>query len=219
MVESHLKFFTLVERETIENIVKEHKAEPEKRLAQNVLANEVVTLLHGPEVLSSVTTVKDLMYPSKKEQPLDSESDTSLETQKQELKQYIKALSNYPDVYKKMLLPEVLTTEIAYIMVKTGLAKNKTQAMKAMSSGGVTYGRIPKKVTKNELVTLDMLELETLLIIRIGSNVKAIHCFPTFDSDKSTKVSETSSEEDDASELDDDAGVTWAPSTHRANRR
>ena len=45
----YLKFFTWLERETIETMERAHAAAPEKRDAQRLLAREVTTLVHGEE--------------------------------------------------------------------------------------------------------------------------------------------------------------------------
>ena len=45
----YLRFFTFLDRETIEDLEKTHEEKPHERLAQRTLANEVTRMLHGQE--------------------------------------------------------------------------------------------------------------------------------------------------------------------------
>ncbi len=45
----YLRFFTFLDKETIEDLEQRHAAQPHERLAQKALANEVTRMLHGQE--------------------------------------------------------------------------------------------------------------------------------------------------------------------------
>lgn len=48
-VEKYLKMFTLLPVEEIDAVVREHEIQPERRLAQKLLAKEVTLMIHGSE--------------------------------------------------------------------------------------------------------------------------------------------------------------------------
>jgi tyrosyl-tRNA synthetase len=61
-VEKLLKFFTLLSKQEVEDIMSQHKADPHLRHAQRKLAVEVTTLIHGREVASSVEWASEKLW-------------------------------------------------------------------------------------------------------------------------------------------------------------
>jgi tyrosyl-tRNA synthetase len=59
---SRLKQFTFLSREEIEDIEKTLETEPEKRLAQTRLAQEVVEMVHGKDALKQAMNVSDALF-------------------------------------------------------------------------------------------------------------------------------------------------------------
>ena len=62
--EQYLKIFTLLPLERITEIVQEHAKTPEKRLAQRTLAEEVVSLVHRPQVAEKCIFQTAALYPA-----------------------------------------------------------------------------------------------------------------------------------------------------------
>jgi tyrosyl-tRNA synthetase len=58
----YLKFLTFLSRTEIEEIEKEQKAEPEKRIAQQALAREVITFLHGKEAYEQALKISRALF-------------------------------------------------------------------------------------------------------------------------------------------------------------
>ena len=58
----YLKKLTFLTKEEIEEIEKEHNAAPEKRLAQKVLAREVITFLHGAEEAEAAKVKSEALF-------------------------------------------------------------------------------------------------------------------------------------------------------------
>jgi len=194
----------------------DHKAEPEKRIAQNLLANEVVWLLHGQESLRSVVSVKNLIFPDRK-QDTPSIEGIPVSQKGSDLPSYIYALRNQGDIYSKILLSQLLVKNVVHLMVETGLAPTKTQANKLVIGGSVFYGRDPKRVTNGlNMVTLDMLEEETLLLLRVGRNVRAIHGVQPSPDDEIEESTETKS---DSKPEKDKNLVAWKPTSYGRVRR
>jgi len=62
--EQYLKIFTLLSLERISEISQEHAKAPEKRLAQRILAEEVVTLVHSAKVAEKCIFQTAALYPA-----------------------------------------------------------------------------------------------------------------------------------------------------------
>ena len=62
VVIDYLKKLTFLDRETIEQIEKEHFAAPEKRMAQKRLAKEILDDLHGEGAFEEAEKISELMF-------------------------------------------------------------------------------------------------------------------------------------------------------------
>lgn len=62
--EQYLKIFTLLPLERIAEISQEHAKAPEKRLAQRILAKEIVTLVHSAELAEKCNFQTAALYPT-----------------------------------------------------------------------------------------------------------------------------------------------------------
>ncbi|KDQ57474.1 hypothetical protein JAAARDRAFT_156185 [Jaapia argillacea MUCL 33604] len=60
--EKHLKMFTLLSLERIQDIVKNHSKAPEKRVAQRLLADEVTLMVHGKAGLRKAHSATELLF-------------------------------------------------------------------------------------------------------------------------------------------------------------
>ena len=58
----YLKKLTFLSKEEIEDIEKEHKKIPEKRLAQETLAKEIITFLHGENAYNDAKTISKALF-------------------------------------------------------------------------------------------------------------------------------------------------------------
>ena len=58
----YLKKLTFLSKEEIETIEKEHKKTPEKRLAQETLAKEIITFLHGENAYNDAKTISKALF-------------------------------------------------------------------------------------------------------------------------------------------------------------
>ena len=62
LVESYLKVFTFLTKDEIEDIMEKHKKEPHLRLAQKVLAKEVITDLHGEDEFNKALKISEALF-------------------------------------------------------------------------------------------------------------------------------------------------------------
>ncbi len=60
--ERFIKFYTFLDKETIEKLTAEHKEEPHRRILQNALADSVTTLVHGEEELELAKKASQILF-------------------------------------------------------------------------------------------------------------------------------------------------------------
>lgn len=61
-VERYLKYFTLLSLDSVQSIVEEHTASPEKRIAQRTLADEVTEMVHGAEAVKRAQIATQVLF-------------------------------------------------------------------------------------------------------------------------------------------------------------
>ena len=61
-VEEYLKVFTFLSPDEIMNIMKEHKENPEARIAQKTLAREIITDLHGEDSYDKALKISESLF-------------------------------------------------------------------------------------------------------------------------------------------------------------
>ena len=107
MDKEYLKVFTFLTKEEIENIMKEQKECPEKRVAQKTLAFEVVKDLHGLEEAEKAKQTSEDIFSGKvhKDMPTKKVSESSM--------------------------------NILDLLVETELAPSKSEARRLVLQGGI----------------------------------------------------------------------------------
>ena len=60
--EKYIKIFTMLERETIEKAIEEHRADPGRRTLQKLLAEEVTRMVHGQEELDKAIRASQILF-------------------------------------------------------------------------------------------------------------------------------------------------------------
>ena len=60
--EKYIKIFTLLTREEVESLVKEHQEAPHMRLLQKRLAEEVTVLVHGRDAYDLAVEASDILF-------------------------------------------------------------------------------------------------------------------------------------------------------------
>ena len=60
--EKYIKIFTLLDRQTIESAIEEHKADPGRRSLQKLLAKEVTVMVHGQEEFEKALAASQMLF-------------------------------------------------------------------------------------------------------------------------------------------------------------
>ena len=114
-----LKIFTFLSLEEIAEIEKEFLAAPHKRLAQKVLAKEVVSLVHGPEAYQQALKITESLF-----------SGNIQELSVSELMQGLGDVPNYQVSSEDSL-------NLVDILVTAGVSPSKRQAREDVTNGAI----------------------------------------------------------------------------------
>ena len=141
VVEYLIKIYTLLEPEEIEDILRRHFEEPEKRIAQKALAFGVTSVVHGRVAAEAVENLTATLF--------NRETDFA-DFSEDELTGFAAYL---PVVSKGTMLVDILT--------KTGLAESKKKAREFIMQGAVSVNGV--KVT-------DDIAINQTAIVKKGKN-------------------------------------------------
>ena len=130
MVIEYLKRLTFLTKEEIEAIEAEHKAAPEKRLAQKKLAEEILRDLHGDGAYESAVKISELLFAGQiKEIPLSD---------------LLAGLKDVPHF-------ETKGGNVMDVLVSAGVCSSKREAREFISNGSVTLNGEPLKAMDLEI--------------------------------------------------------------------
>lgn len=130
-VEDYLKIFTLLAKERIKQVMKEHQSDPSQRRAQKTLADEVTKLVHGQNGAAASSVTKYLTS----QVSLREASRRDLEAIRQEIPSAIALTGG----------------SIVETLVKSGLAPSNTEARRLLVNGAVYINGNPVSRDKFEL--------------------------------------------------------------------
>ena len=150
-----LKIFTFLSLDEIEDIRKQFEAAPHERLAQKVLAREVVTLVHGEEAYKEALNITEQLF-----------AGNIKNLSVKELKQGLRGVPNY----------QVQADEnhnIVELLVSSGVVNSKRQAREDVQNGAIYVNGDRIQDLDYVLSDADKLENE-LTVIRRGK--KKIFC-------------------------------------------
>lgn len=153
MLDKLLKVFTLLPIQVIEqDILVRHNEDPGLRIAQRVLAREVVDLVHGNNVGEEMAYITSFLFPT----PDQSFHDTSANTLIEKFKRSgILMHLNLKDLQQELRGPTDSESEIkmSSLLAKI-LGKSKSETKKLIKAGGIYMGIDREKFIDPEDVVL-----------------------------------------------------------------
>lgn len=144
-----LKIFTLLPLDEIEEIRKQFEAAPHERLAQKILAREVVTLVHGEEAYKEALNITEQLF-----------AGNIKNLSVKELKQGLRGVPNYQVKVDDNL-------NIVEMLVTAGIVNSKRQAREDVQNGAIYVNGERIQALDYRLTDADKLENE-LTVIRRG---------------------------------------------------
>ena len=144
-----LKIFTFLSLDEIEEIRKQFEAAPHERLAQKILAREVVTLVHGEKAYQEALNITEQLF-----------AGNIKNLSVKELKQGLRGVPNYQVQAKDNL-------NIVDLLVTAGVVNSKRQAREDVQNGAIYVNGDRIQDLDYTLSDADKLENE-LTVIRRG---------------------------------------------------
>ncbi len=143
----YLKIYTFLTKEEIEDIEKKWQEHPETRLAQKILAKEVVTFLHGKEETAKAIEMSEALFSGK-------------------VKNFTKEEINI--IFKDMPKFEIEEEQnIVDFLVNNKIASSKREAREFVQAGSITINE--EKITSlDKIITKDIAIDGEVLVVRRG---------------------------------------------------
>ncbi|KAF8927668.1 tyrosyl-tRNA synthetase [Dissophora ornata] len=155
----YLQYFTLLSPDEIQTVMKQHNAEPEKRIAQQTLAKETTELVHGAEAVPKALLATHVLFGS------------SLDKIKgQEL------IEAFEHDSRMVLLAKLQVAEMSMdnLALKSGICSSKSEAKKLVKSGGFYINNTKVTDTAYRIAEKDWID-GAVCVLRSGkSNYKLI---------------------------------------------
>lgn len=149
-----LRYFTLLDRERIDELAVEVARAPEHRRAQVVLAEEVTRFVHGPEVLGLVRRATDVLFGDGDPRSLGRDEMATV----------------FAETPRTLLRSDALGTKeasLVAILASGGLFPSRKHAREAIRAGSVTVNHRPVDEV-DRLLTRDDLIGDTWIVLRRG---------------------------------------------------
>ncbi len=150
-VEELLKIYTLMLKQEIEDVLNQHRSQPERRLAQLTLADQVTELVHGSDAMKIAKLATEVTF---QDRSLDSVSDAEILTLMTELP-------------SAQISAEQLTQlGLAEVLVMLKLASSKREAREFIAANAVRINNRTVSNDSNGLFPMDMMNNNAGLIRR-----------------------------------------------------
>ena len=149
----YLRFFTFLDREQIEDVERQHTAEPQARHAQRILAEEVTRMIHGEEEMVRAAAATAALFGG--------------DLRKLDERQLREVFADVP--HSSYPLTQLGTRTLVDLLPETSLASSKREAREFLTSGSVAINgvKISPDVALDRCVTAeDLLHNRTILLRR-----------------------------------------------------
>ncbi|KAF9433600.1 tyrosyl-tRNA synthetase [Entomortierella beljakovae] len=158
-VERYLHYFTLLNADEIKSVMKQHDAEPEKRLAQHTLAKETTELVHGAEAVPKALLATHVLFGA-----------SLNEIKGHQLVDAFKYDSRLVSLSKSQV-SEMSADRFA---LESGLCASKSEAKKLIKSGGFYINNIKVADPTHHITEKDWID-GAVCVLRSGkSNYKLV---------------------------------------------
>ena len=143
--ERYIKIFTMLDRETIESLIAEHREDPGQRKLQKVLAKEVTIMVHGQESYDNAIAASQLLFGNVSAEVFRSLDERTVR----------EVFANVPSFEVKA--DEFPCNVLDLLAVKTAVFPSKGEARKMVQGGGVSLnkgkvGDINYEVTAGDVI-------------------------------------------------------------------
>jgi tyrosyl-tRNA synthetase len=149
MMEQYLKFFTFLEKEEIEKIMKTHNNKPELRLAQKTLAKEIIIFLHGEEEYNKAVKLSEILF-------------------KEEFKKLTK--EDVGQIFEKKDIIDITTTNLVDLLIEIKAANSKRESREFIKSNAIKINGEKINDLDYQITTKDYLDDKYIIVKRGKKN-------------------------------------------------
>ena len=143
----YLKFFTFLERATIDELARATAERPEAREAQRALAREVTTLVHGADQVARAERAASVLF----NEPLTAAT----------VDDVLMVLADAPST--EMALPDS-GVSLVELLATVKLASSRSEATRLVKSGGVYVNNVRAQNEKARLTIADAVGGEVIVL-------------------------------------------------------
>lgn len=155
----YLKYFTFLSRDEVEELARQHEAEPHARIAHKALAREVTALVHGEEALTEAIRASEILFGG----DLDGITEATFREVAGEVPTCELSVDRFAG--EGLWLPELLN--------EAGLAQSRGQARKDVKGGGVYVNGIRTDDEQHKLTPSDLI-FDKYILLRRGKRNYAV---------------------------------------------
>lgn len=132
--ERFIKFYTFLSKETIENLIEQHKTAPHERKLQKTLAQEVTTWVHGEEEYEKAVKASEILFGRSTAEDLVSLDEAT----------FLEIFDGVPQ--KNVSKSDLINTPIVDLLTdKSGFLKSKSEAQRELKGNSISVNK--EKVT------------------------------------------------------------------------
>ena len=159
----YLKIFTILDKEEIEHLAKEHKEAPHTRILQNKLAEELTTMVHSKESYETSVSASKMLFGKGTKKQLESLDDTTFNA----------VFSGVPhfSINKDILKEGINIFDL--LAEQTSIFKSKGEIRRLVKDNGLSLN-MEKFTDAESLINLSNLINEKHLVIRQGKKKYSI---------------------------------------------
>lgn len=158
MAPKFLRYYTLLDKTTIENLEKEHAQAPHLRIMQNALADEVTTFVHGKQALDLAKRTTQALFSKSIEEGFANLSDEQINL--------ILSGADSVSISKNELQAGIPVLEA---IVHAGLKPSKGDARKLIQGNGFSINKV-KCTQVNEILTEKHLLQNKFIMLQSGKS-------------------------------------------------
>ncbi|MCQ2138716.1 MAG: tyrosine--tRNA ligase, partial [Bacteroidales bacterium] len=150
--ERYIKIFTMLDRETIENAIAEHKECPERRVLQKLLAREVTVMVHGQEEYDKAISASEMLFGKGTAEALKALDE----------KTFLSVFDGVPQfsIARDSLPCDIIET----LAVATAVFPSKGECRKLIQGGGLSINKEKVTDAARQLSADDLLDGKYILV-------------------------------------------------------
>ena len=161
--ESYIKIFTMLDRQTIEDLIARHRENPGARELQKVLAREITIMCHGQEEYDKAVAASQMLFGNSTSEALRSLDERT----------FLAVFSGVPS--GSLSKSELPCNILDLLAVKTDLFPSKGEARKMVQGGGVSINKDKVTDIAYDVTEKDIIDGKYILAQKGKKNYYLIH--------------------------------------------